>query len=178
VYQVDPAREYSTFAHQSDQKLEYARPSIRRDGRLLAVGTNGGVFLVDLARGKELEFLPIGVAWHIMFEPNGDLLTNGTLGFQRWPVRVDDQHGELVIGPPRKVGLPASDCAIAQDRSGRIVAVANYNHAHLAVPNRMFPTVGPLSDCRYISVSPGGQWLATGSHVGGGLKCGSGGSTT
>ena len=41
-----------------------ARPSIRHDGRVLAVGTDQGVVLWDLARGTELAFLPIGNAWH------------------------------------------------------------------------------------------------------------------
>ena len=169
VYQVDPALEYRTFAHPSSQKLDYARPSIRHDGRVLAVGTNRGVILWDLACGTELRFLPIGLAWHIMFEPNGDLLTNGTFGFQRWPVRLDEKHHELVVGPPRTVGLPASDSAIAEDRSGCIVAVADHNYAFVAASNRRFQ-VGPLADCRYISVSPDGHWLATGSHAAGGVQ--------
>ena len=40
TYQVDPALEYRTFAHASREGMNYARPSIRHDGRVLAVGTD------------------------------------------------------------------------------------------------------------------------------------------
>ena len=84
-----------------------ARPSIRHDGRVLAVGTDRGVVLWDLARGTELAFLPIGNAWHLMFEPSGDLLTSGSIGVQRWPIQLDPDRGEFRIGPPRQLPLPA-----------------------------------------------------------------------
>ena len=85
------------------------RASIRHDGRVLAVGTDRGVVLWDLARGTELAFLPIGNAWHLMFEPSGDLLTSGSIGVQRWPVQLDPDRGEFRIGPPRQLPLPAGD---------------------------------------------------------------------
>src|SRR5262249_16076457 len=140
------------------------RPSLRGDGRLLAVGTDRGVVLWDLARGTELAFLPIGNAWHLRFEPSGDLLTNGAAGVQRWPVRLDPARGEFGIGPPRRLPLPASIVGIDEDRWGRIVAVANGGTAHVLTPERAFP-VGPLDDCRSLAVSPDGQWLATRNHV-------------
>src|SRR5262249_15571341 len=82
TYQVDTAREYRTFAHVSSEPITYTRASIHRDGRLLALGTSRGVALWDLVRGTELAFLPIGLAWHSMFEPSGDLLTSGVTGVQ------------------------------------------------------------------------------------------------
>ncbi len=164
TYQVDPALEYRTLAHASTPPLDYERPSIRSDGRLLAVGTDQGAVLWDLARGTELAFLPIGNAWNLMFEPSGDLLTNGSAGVLRWPVRLDVQRGDFRIGPPRRLPLPASIMAIDEDRRGRILAVANGGMAHVLTPERAF-SVGPLDDCRYIAVSPDGQWLATGTHV-------------
>ncbi len=48
---------------------------------MLAVGTDRGVVLWDLARGTELAFLPIGNAETLLFEASGDLLTlSGPLG--------------------------------------------------------------------------------------------------
>jgi WD40 repeat protein/tetratricopeptide (TPR) repeat protein len=163
TYQVDPALEYRTLARPSSQPLDYQRASIRCDGRILAVGTANGVALWDLARGTGLTFLPIGLAWHSMFEPSGDLLTNGSLGVWRWPIRIDLERGEFRIGPPRRLPLPGSDCTIAEDRSGRIVALANHSAVHVLTPDRKFQ-VGPLADCRNASVSPDGQWLVTRSH--------------
>jgi WD40 repeat protein/tetratricopeptide (TPR) repeat protein len=166
-WQVDPALEYRTLAHASSEPLNVARPSIHRDGRILAEGTDRGVVLWDLARGTELAFLRIGIAWYSMFEASGDLLTNGSAGVLRWPVHIDPTSGAAWLGPPRSLPLPGTDCAIAEDRTGQIVAVAAHSEAHVALAERTIK-VGPLDDCRGVSVSPDGQWLATGNHLSGG----------
>ncbi|MFI5456958.1 MAG: protein kinase, partial [Isosphaerales bacterium] len=162
-YQVDPAVEYRTLAHATSQPIYYYSASIRHDGRVLAVGTEQGVVLWDLAQGTDLGFLGIGRAWRSLFEESGGLLTNGSLGAARWPVRVDQERGVVHIGPPSRLSLPSSDCDIAEDRLGRIVALAHYSHAHVLTPERAFQ-VGPLDDCRSVAVSPDGEWLATGTH--------------
>ena len=118
TYEVDPALEYRTFAHVFNEPTDYQRASIRGDGRVLAVGTGRGAVLWDLARGIELAVLPIGNAWHVMFEPSGDLITSGSIGVQRWPVRLDPARGEFRIGPPRRLPLPVGFWAIAEDRVG------------------------------------------------------------
>jgi len=164
TFEVDPAFEYRTFAHASDPPVSLEGASIRRDGRLMAVGTNRGVVLWDLANGRELAFLPIGNAWRLMFEASGDLLTSGDAGVWRWPVRLDPARGEFRIGPPTQLPLPARHGGIAEDRSARIVALANFRNVRVLTPERTF-SIGPLDDCRYVAVSPDGQWLATGSHI-------------
>ncbi len=169
TYEVDPALEYRTFAHASREPNNYARPSVRHDGRVLAVGTDRGAVLWDLARGTELAFLPIGNAWHLMFEPSGDLITSGSMGVQRWPIQLDTDGSDFRIGPPRQLRLPAGHCAIAEDRLGRIVAKANHYYAYVATPERTI-RVGPLDDCRSVAVSADGQWLATGTHQAGGVQ--------
>ncbi len=167
TYEVDPALDYRTFAHAFGELTTYWSASIRRDGRVLAVGTQGGVALWDLARGTELPFLPTGRSTHVLFEASGDLLTlnRGPRGVRRWPVRLDPDRGEFRIGPPRRLPLPAGGLGgLAEDVSGRIVAGAEFRVAHVRTPDRSFH-VAPLDDCRYVAVSPDGQWLATGSHV-------------
>ncbi len=165
-YQVDPALEYQTFSHVSSQPIGYAHTAIHRDGRVLAVGTSRGVALWDLARGDELGFLPIGKAWHVTFEASGDLLTSGQIGgVRRWPIQLDLDRGAFRIGPPSQLPLPAGDCGIAEDRLGHFVALADHDFAFVAAPERTIH-LGPLDDCRSIAVSPDGEWLATGSHVG------------
>src|SRR5262249_8371618 len=42
IYQVDPALEYRTLDHVSTRRREYGGPSVRHDGRVLAVGTDRG----------------------------------------------------------------------------------------------------------------------------------------
>ena len=162
-YQVDPALEYRTFAHVSSESIEYRHAAIRRDGRMLAVGTSRGVALWDLAHGDELAFLPIGTVWRVIFEASGDLLTDGSIGVRRWPIHLNPERGEFRIGPPRQLPLPAGGCGIAQDRLGRIVALPDYDFAFVATAERTIH-LGPLDDCRYIAVSPDGAWLATGNH--------------
>ena len=165
TYQVDPALEYRTFAHASSEPIRYHMSSIRRDGRVLAVATDRGMALWDLARGRELAFLPIGHVWQALFESSGDLLTytGGSPGVQRWPVQLDPNRGEFHIGPPRQLPLPGGE-SIAEDRAGLILAGAHYDHAHVLTPARAF-VVKPLDNCRFVAVSPDGKWLATGSHM-------------
>src|SRR5579883_604835 len=55
TYRVEPALEYRTFALGSAGPDQFLRASIRRDGRVLAVGTSRGVTLWDLARCTEIE---------------------------------------------------------------------------------------------------------------------------
>jgi WD40 repeat protein/tetratricopeptide (TPR) repeat protein len=168
TYQVEPALEYRTLAHAAREPMDCARPSIRHDGRILAVGSDQGAVLWDLARGTELAFLPIGNAWNLMFQPSGDLITSGDIGVQRWSVHLDRDRDEFRIGPPHRLpALPASHCEIDQDRSGRIVALAAHRYAYVATPKRTI-RVGPLDDCRGVAVSPDGQWLVTVIHLGGG----------
>ena len=166
--QVDPAAEYTTLSYASSDLLNHARASIHRDGRLLAVGTDRGVILWDLARKTELGFLPIGNAWHSMFEPSGDLLTNGSAGVLRWAIQEDPTSGEVRIGPPRSLPLRGTDCGIAFDRTGQIVAVAGHQDAQVVLGDRTI-TIGPLDDCRGVSLSPDGKWLLTNSHANGGV---------
>jgi WD40 repeat protein/tetratricopeptide (TPR) repeat protein len=163
-WRLEPALEYTTLAHAAGSPLNYARPSIHRDGRIVTVGTDRGVVLWDLETRAELAFLPIGQAWHSAFSATGDLLTNGQAGFLRWPVRVDRTTGEFRIGPPRKLPLPGTDCSIDEDREGRTITVAASSAAYVLLGDRPMK-IGPLEDCRGAYVSPGGEWLATGSHT-------------
>jgi serine/threonine protein kinase/WD40 repeat protein len=163
TYQVDPALEYRTLAHVFSERTGYGHPSIRHDGRVLAVGTHRGVVLWDLARGEELGFLPIGLGWVVRFDTSGNLITSGSHGVQRWPVVLETDRGEFQIGPPQQLPLPAGTDTSDADRSGRIVALANSGFAFVATPERTFH-VGPLDACQHLAVSPDREWLVTGTE--------------
>ncbi len=137
TYQVDPALEYRTFAHTFDGQISYGQAAIRRDGRVLAVGTNRGVALWDLARGTELAFLPIGNSAHVIFEASGDLLTSGSHGAHRWPVRLDPDLREFRIGPPGKLPLPKGSPGLP--RTGKA--------GSSRLPAEVMP-VSPTASCR------------------------------
>jgi serine/threonine protein kinase/WD40 repeat protein/tetratricopeptide (TPR) repeat protein len=162
-YRVDPAREYRSLAHAAKQSIRYGATSIRHDGRVLAVGTTQGVALWDLARGVELAFLPIEYASNIKIAASGDLLTSGSIGAWRWPIRLDLDRAEFRIGPPHRLPLPQGNHGFDVDESGRIVALAHGADAHVLTAERAID-VGPLDDVRSVAVSPDGAWLATGSH--------------
>ncbi len=163
TYQVDPALEYKALVHVSSEPITYQRPSIRPDNRLLAVGSNQGVILWDLARGTDCAFLPMPTVWQVMFEASGDLLTSGEMGVRRWPVRLDPDRREFRIGPPRDLPFSREPGQIDEDRPGRIIATARLTHAEVLISGRS-TRVEPLDECRYVAVSPDGEWLATGSH--------------
>jgi serine/threonine protein kinase/WD40 repeat protein len=163
TYHVDSALEYRTLAHVFPQGAKYAKPVIRHDGRVLALGTNQGVVLWDIARGAELGLLTIGDAQPRLFDSSGNLITSGSSGVQHWPVVLDPDRGEFRIGPPRQLPLPAGPESCDVDLSGKIVAMAGSSCAFVATPKGPLD-VGPLDDCRRVAVSPSGRWLATGSR--------------
>ncbi len=166
TYELDAALEYRTLKSAASPPRDYNRISIHRDGRLLALGTSDGVVLWDLASGRELAFLRIGLAWSSTFSPTGDLLTSGAAGAWQWPVQIGKDPDDFRIGPARQLPLPASANAIEADPSGRIVALACHAYVRVLTTDRSF-TIEPLDDCRSVAVSPNGQWLATGSASGG-----------
>ncbi len=163
AYQADPAFEYRSFVHFSSETIDYQRPAIGPDNRLLAVGSNRGVVLWDSKTGAELAFLPIGSTWQVMFDSNGDLLTSGQTGVQRWPVQLDSERGQPRIGPPREHLFHWQTGQIAADRLGRVIARAASSHAEVQIAER-FIWLDPVADCRYVAVSPDGEWLAAGSQ--------------
>ena len=163
IYQVETAREYTTFAHVSEASMHYYLPSIRHDGRLLAVGTNHGVVLWDLATGLKLGVLPGGNSWHVLFDARGDLIASGNIGMQRWPVKLDVDRGQFRIGPPHPLPFSKTLGGIAEDRLGQTLALANYSRVELRTAGRA-TLFGPLDDCRSVALSPDGRWLLTGSH--------------
>jgi hypothetical protein len=158
---------------------QYRRSSVHRDGRLLAVGSSQGVSLFDLANGLDVGHLDIGFSLTAQFDPaTGDLLTHGSLGLLRWPVRAEPgDANRLRIGPPRRLlARPASDNEFRISRDGRTIAVAQYTRVlvlHADQPGR--PVILPISAedrpwahaRQQVSISPDGRWVATGSHGGG-----------
>ena len=82
---------------------------------------------------------------------------------RRWPVQLDSDRNEFRIGPPRDLLFARNSGHIAEDRLGRIIATPRHTHADVQISGRL-TQVEPLDECRYVAVSPDGEWLATGSH--------------
>jgi eukaryotic-like serine/threonine-protein kinase len=151
----------------------YHYPSIRSDGRLLAVGMADGIGLWDLHTGNELGFLDSPGTNYVLFEPSGALLTNGSAGLLRWPVQADTASpGLLRIGRSHKLSVPGPICHLARSADGRVIAVSQYQGGRVLHADRPDQPVviGPHGDARYVAVSPDGRWVVTGAHNGTGVK--------
>jgi WD40 repeat protein len=141
-------------------------------GRLLAAGSDDGVVLFDLDGRVEVGRLPIGMARGVAFDSSGALWTNGASGVLRWPVADDADGTGVRVGPPEWHRDTGSDCQIACSDDGGVVAVASPSGAVLLRrdrPGQAIPLT-PHTDPRYVAVSPRGEWVATGSHSGDGVR--------
>ncbi len=145
--------------------------SVHPSGRLLAVGSDNGVTLFDLATGQDVGYLPVDHALHPWFIPGtGDLLTYSSKGLLRWPVNFsepDSSHAK--IGPPERLPCPAAfGTEVASDQSGKVIAAAAGNKVFILHDfGQRIVTLDALADCRHVAVSPDGRWVVTTSHGGG-----------
>jgi WD40 repeat protein len=175
IAEVAVGREYRSLVQQSSpgKDAEYWRGAIHPDGRLLAVAMSDGVRLWDLETGAEVARIGPDLVRAVAFAPDS-LMTNSSAGLFLWPIRPAPQPGTAwQVGPPRLLaGGATSEISCSND--GQVIAQARYNQGALVVrrdrperPGRL----GPQEDVRYVSMSPDGRFVATGSHgSGGGLK--------
>jgi WD40 repeat protein len=152
----------------------YRGCAVHPEGRLLAVGTDEGLSLIDLTTGSERAFLRIGETTGVLFEASGGLLTKVTgHGLLRWPISsIIGDTPVLRAGPPERIPVPAGSSLIAQSRDGLVLAIANGDGAYVWDSDRPQEAryLGPHADCRSVNVSPDGRMVVTGSHNGTGLK--------
>jgi len=175
IWKLADGRAYRTFVGDPIRGKQYPYAcSVSPDGRLLAAGTVDGTVIWDMATGNELVYLRTGHTYSVLFQPSGDLLTSSQLlGLQRWPIRpVPDADGEYRIGPPAALA-PGSTDGVAQSKDGRTVVVAVSEQGGQVVdldqPGVLKPLL-PHPGTNKSSVSPDGQWAATGCYHGTGIK--------
>jgi serine/threonine protein kinase/WD40 repeat protein len=167
--------EYRTMVRIPSAAVGYCDcPAIRFDGRLLAVGMQNGVGLWDLRDDRQLGFLDLAGCDQVLFEPSGALLTNGSGGLLRWPVQEEEAAvpASLHIGPPQHLPVPGRICNIAESADGRVLAVSQFDGGRVLNIDRPEELIrlAPHDDARYVSVSPDGRLVATGSHTQLGMK--------
>lgn len=181
-WRLATGRECRTFCH---SKL-LNRITISPQGRLMASVSVVGVRLWDLSAtvegNKELAALPTGPAMAVQFDATGDhLITDGSLGFQRWPIKWLPQPSgpeavTVQIGPPESLDLsvrpgpgdPDYDPDLALSADGRTIAHSprqgRVDLFQLDNPRREVAIDSP--QLRFAAFSPDGQWLATGTWRG------------
>jgi WD40 repeat protein len=143
---------------------------IHPDGRLLAArATDGSVALVDLSAGREVRNLRVAGA-ALLWEPSGDLLTCGSGGLQRWPVRADPaEPARYCVGPPEQLlpdTSPGTGWNWGSSADGQTVAIPQNLHGAVVVhlgprPSRLPPL--RQQQVLFCAVSPDGRWVATAS---------------
>jgi hypothetical protein len=132
LFSVADAREYRVLVCDSARHRGIGvggQPAaVHPDGRLAALGMADGVALWDLETGQQVAFVNVpGPRHDLCFDGSGNLLTNAKVGSFRWPVRPDPaKPGQLYIGPPERLPLPAGDRIIATSLDGRVIAQATY----------------------------------------------------
>jgi WD40 repeat protein len=170
---------YRTFAPTPNKSGESCnQPAVatsgRARGRLLALGSSEGVYLFDLATETETGRLSIGDTRSVVFDSTGSLWTNGISGVWRWPVTDSSAEGNgVTIGPPERFLTSTSDMQIACSTDGSVVAVAMGDLGGVVLRREQpgkWVALQPHPDVRHIAVSPNGQWVATGTHNGQGVK--------
>ncbi len=195
LWEVNPGPAYRSVARDVTSFSEYLSDcALSPDSRLLVASSQRGLTLWDLATGTQLDTIQIaGDA--AAFDRSGQLLTNGPSGLLRWPIgniidsdaehlapRADGQPIEgksaapgdsgfqrIQIGPPqRTAAMPRSRYKrFGMSRDGQVVGVALGDGAcvvHMDRPEQPI-LLGPHVDVRFVSVSPDGQYIATGSWI-------------
>jgi WD40 repeat protein/serine/threonine protein kinase len=175
ILEVATGREYRTLVR--DPVLGsgfYDNTAVSGDGRLLAAGMQDGFGLWDLDSGKSLAFVRQRWTPGVLFEHDGNLLTYGEQGLQRWPVRAGPAApGHLRIGPPQMLSSVGAAGNVSSSRDGRVLATAGLNQGALILdanrldrPLRLVHAGGVWG----VTVSPDGRFVATGCQHGPGVK--------
>jgi WD40 repeat protein len=149
---------------------------VHPNGRLMATASEDGCRLWDLVDGRELGLLPVGNSRTALFLPSGDLITYGEFGLQRWPVKQSNAATSMQIGPPIFLtdmkGPPNYSNAKLSRDGHRLAAVISAGRAIVLDPSHPDEHVicGPHLGLAYITLSPDGKWLVTGTQHGTGVK--------
>jgi WD40 repeat protein len=146
------------------------------DKHLLATTSYDWVRIWDANSGREIAAQPLSNCQSAFFLPNGELLTSGSSGPERWRLT---QPGAADTGRIRLERLPWTGPVLrdtrrmALARDGRTLAVLiGYQQAVLLGGDRWTERLLDLSapQVSSIALSPNGQWAATGTWRGKGTR--------
>jgi tetratricopeptide (TPR) repeat protein len=173
--EVAVGREYRALAARSGGSNAVGRlapvGAIHPNGRLM-VDASAKIRVWDLDRGEIVATLDgLDRTDSAKFEADGSLLTCGSRGIHRWPVRPPALGAGHVwrIGPPELIhaaNLP--DCYLSSNRDGRVLVVGMYDAGAIVLHRGSSRSIhlGPQRDVRQVAISPDGRWVATGSWNG------------
>jgi hypothetical protein len=178
VLEIDSHPEYRPFVR--SRRSGYAEATaISPEGRWVATIVQGQVRLWDCFGGQEIGSLPDLGPWSVWIDPDGtNLITCGFTGLARWPIQFESRSDSDVIRlGPRQPIHPAGNTALVYGSStpdgGRIaMAVANAGETRVIERQDLekVVTLRTHPGARYVSISPNGKWVATGTWQGSGVK--------
>jgi WD40 repeat protein len=144
------------------------RPCTDDKGHWLAVASERGAILIDVARGREAALLALPGNYPLRFDDDERALwTHGRDGLLRWPIRGEvASAGQIRVGPPERLGRPNGAARWGASRNGSILGIPTFDGASLwhRPSNRVLRVAQHQEDVRNCAVSPDGRWAATGSH--------------
>lgn len=168
LFRYRAGREFRTFSRgqsSNDSRFD-KRACISRSGRLLALGSDWDLILIDLASGQQVARIPEPMYGFRFTAEDRELWTVGRGRMRRWPIRTTSP-GRMCIGPPEFVTELTAHDQWGASADERVVAVPQYD-AGARLLDRSTGTELSLAqpDVRFCSVSPDGSLVATGSHMG------------
>jgi WD40 repeat protein len=170
LLRLHPGLEYRTIDLRGDTSSRgiHNYPLVHPGGRLLAArATDLSVVLVDLSAGREVATLRIPEGNPLLWGPSGELLTWGTAGLLRWPVRADPaEPGRYRFGPPERLLRSTNAWGWGSSADAQTIAIPDYDRGAVLVhrgPPARTVRLQPQQDVRFCAVSPDGRWVATAS---------------
>jgi WD40 repeat protein len=169
LFRCRSGREFRSFSRgQSVNDSQFLRRAcISRSGRLLALGSQWDLILIDLSSGQHVARIPEPMYGFRFTADDRELWTVGQGKMRRWPIKTI-APGRMRIGPPELVTELTAYDMWGASADERVVAVPQYE-AGARLLDRSTGTQIALAqpDVRYCAVSPDGLLVATGSHFAG-----------
>jgi serine/threonine protein kinase/WD40 repeat protein len=149
--------------------------AVSPDNRWIAAVVEGEVRFWDFATGQGIGVLPNLSCGSVHFDSAGtNLITSGPAGLERWPIQSRDGTAtdRIRIGPRQPVlqtgSVPLFYSSLSVDGGKIATTLLSANEAWVIDPVNPAAMVKLRGHpgMRYISISPNGKWVATGTWNG------------
>src|SRR5206468_4117685 len=125
-----PGREAQSIRVQGTNYI--ADVAFSPDARWLACAASDAVFLLDAESTAVLLRIPATGDSSVCFDPGGETLyVADAHGLLAWPIHANAASGEIVFGPPKRLGSASPFRWVRVSPTGKIVAASHDAHCHL-----------------------------------------------
>jgi len=138
-------------------------PRLHPDGRWAAAACGvGGARVWSTGRPQAFCAIRTGVVVDVRFLRDASaLLTSGSAGLLRWPIRQSSSTEEWIFGPPQPLGIRGERFSV--DDRAQVIAIGHGHHAavYQLEGNRSLAARFPHSNLSRLQLSSSGRWLVT-----------------